>query len=133
MSPTRQKLHRVVCKLILIGPQRARVLLKRAPEIPQFDGDTSCQREEFPNLVVGGRLSVYHPDGHDVQFSPDGSRFAVSKLNGRLSIWDITDLGKKQRMVLHCPTGRFSWLADSVHIAIIMKDGIKFRNTSVVS
>ncbi|KAG8974263.1 hypothetical protein FRC05_007687 [Tulasnella sp. 425] len=130
VSPARGKFHGAVYRLI-VDPRLRDQVRAQSKESPKFEHTSSktsepqCIRpDELLNLKPSHRLPVFHPTGHDIQFSPDRTRLAVSKLNGTVAIWAVGKFDEKPEVVIPCPIGRFVWSPDSSQLLIVKKNGL---------
>lgn len=128
-SESRKRLYRAVCKLI-VNPSLRTFLIKHAStELPmaKVSWDTKDRRDEFPSLTPSHRLPVFHQEGHDIEFSPDGTRFAVTRLTGDLAIWEYGRFQDHPELLKGCRNGRFAWSFDGRYIAAVVDKDIEIH------
>ncbi|KAG8930057.1 hypothetical protein FRC01_003353 [Tulasnella sp. 417] len=85
------------------------------------------RREELRSLCPVQMFPIYHRTGRDIQFSPDGTRLAISLLDGNLAIWEVGKYDEEAQL-LRAPLGRFTWSPDGSYIVIIMDNGLSIWN-----
>lgn len=109
-------------------------LVKGLKEDQAPDRPDNCRArpDELQSLRPLRRLPIFHSAGHDIHFSPDGKRLAVSRLNGHLAIWEVGKYNEKPTQ-LRSPVGRFAWSPDSSHIVVVMEKGLKTWSVASVS
>lgn len=120
VSPALAKFKRTGRNLIENSALRTSIQAKR-PE------NSRPRRDELRSLNPVQTLPIYHPPGRDIHFSPDGTRLAISVLDGNLAIWDVGKYDEEAQM-LFSPGGRFAWSPDSSYIVIIMDNGLSIWN-----
>ncbi|KAG8974261.1 hypothetical protein FRC05_007685 [Tulasnella sp. 425] len=92
--------------------------------------DVRRRQDKLQTLRPIHRLRIFHPSGHDIHFSPDGKRLAVSQLDGSVAIWAVDKLDGEAERTLLSSVGRFAWSPDSSHIVIIAKEGLSIRKAN---
>lgn len=90
---------------------------------------TAPRREQLARIRPTRMLNVDHHFKGDMHFSPDGSRLAISTIDAKVSIWDVTGLDSDETpVILPAPLGQFAWSQDSSLLVIILVKGFKVWN-----
>lgn len=96
----------------------------------------SDRRSELQGLCPVQLLEIDHRLDHDIHFSPDGKRLAISTPSG-LIIYDVGQYGNKPAPIRVDGRGfffeQFTWSPDSSHIVIFGGTGILVWNKDTVS
>ncbi|KAG8974260.1 hypothetical protein FRC05_007684 [Tulasnella sp. 425] len=122
-SPTRSKFQNA--GRALMKDERTREIVAiQSQDRPEY---CILRRNELQNLRPVLRLPIFHAPGHDIHFSPDGTRLAVSRLNQSLAIWEVGKYHEKPQ-TMPSPIGRFAWSPDGSHIVVIKEDGLNIWN-----
>ncbi|KAG8991861.1 hypothetical protein FRB90_001203, partial [Tulasnella sp. 427] len=144
----KRKFYRAVRKAIMVN-QFKKTLLKPIPEVP-FSSQHEMSRPdhqppssgeqlaELEKLHPVCKLPIFHPDDHDIHFSPDGKKLAVGMLKGGVAICDVGAVStgnffKTRDSVPGARGTRFAWSPDSSHLAMISKDGVLIKNMKSAS
>ncbi|KAG8996738.1 hypothetical protein FRB90_012654, partial [Tulasnella sp. 427] len=133
-KPSRRKFYRAVRQAIMVNQFRKTFLTP----IPEVLFSSQQQIAELEKLHPVHKLPIFHPDDHDIHFSPDGKKLAVGMLRGGVAICDAGALSsgnpfKTRDSVPRARGTRFAWSPDSSHLAMISKEGVLIKNMESAS
>ncbi|KAG8925558.1 hypothetical protein FRC01_009995 [Tulasnella sp. 417] len=121
-SGPQKRLAKLFRKFIIIN--RLRKPVNPVPLLP----------EKLYPLHPAHRLKIFHPDGYDISFSPNGKFLAVGGLNGRVAIWTVDKFGQEPEKVIrpgvYARPTRFTWSPDGSRLLTAVMDELTILDTN---